>query len=106
MEGIENHRCNEDEREPLRVCKSLETSNFIGALLRWRQDQHPCCPSLTIGGIHDRRFQFCTLLTDLRQRVRLAAGNVRNCANHAAAMVMVLELEAILSPPVSAKAHT
>ena len=25
---------------------------------RWRLDQHPCCPSLTIGGIRDRRFQF------------------------------------------------
>ena len=32
--------------------------------------------------------------------MRLAAGNVRNGAMHAAAMVFVPELEAILSPPV------
>ena len=55
---------------------------------------------LTNGGVRDRRFQFCTLLTDQRPRVRLEAGNVRNCARHAAAMVIVPKLEAILSPPV------
>jgi len=32
--------------------------------------------------------------------VRLAAGNIRNCANHAAAMEYIPELEAKLSPPV------
>ena len=32
--------------------------------------------------------------------MRLAAGNFRNCANHAAAMEFVPELEAKLSPPV------
>jgi len=32
--------------------------------------------------------------------MRLAAGNVRNCATHAAAMEFVPELEAKLSPPV------
>ena len=57
-------------------------------------------PSLTIGGIRDRRFQFCTLLTDQRHGGGFAAGNFRNCAMHAAAMAMVPELEAILSPPV------
>jgi hypothetical protein len=31
--------------------------------------------------------------------MRLAAGNVRNCAMHAAAMEFVAELEAKLSPP-------
>jgi len=31
--------------------------------------------------------------------MRFAAGNVRNCANHAAAMGFVRELEANLSPP-------
>jgi len=31
--------------------------------------------------------------------MRLAAGNVRNCAKHAAAMELVPELEANLSPP-------
>ena len=67
---------------------------------RWRSGWHPCHPSLTNGGIHDRRFHFCTLLTDQRHGGSFAAGNVRNCANHAAAMVMVPELEAILSPPV------
>ena len=67
---------------------------------RWRSDWLPCHPSLTIGGIRDRRFQFCTLLTDQQPRWRLAAGNVRTCANHAAAMAMVPELDAILSPPV------
>jgi len=67
---------------------------------RWRPDWHPCHPSLTIGGIRDRRFQFCTLLTDQQPRMRLAAGNIRNCATHAAAMEFVLELEANLSPPV------
>ena len=60
-------------------------------------------PSLTIGGIRDRRFQFCTLLADQRPRMRLATGNIRNCAIHAAAMVMVPELEAILSPPFNAR---
>ena len=67
---------------------------------RGRPDWHPCHPSLTNGGIHDRRFQFCTLLADQRPGGRFAAGNFRNCANHAAAMVIVPELEAILSPPV------
>ena len=67
---------------------------------RGRPDQHPCCPSLTIGGIRDRRFQFCTLLTDQQPKMRLAAGNIRNCAMHAAAMDIVPELEATLSPPV------
>ena len=57
-------------------------------------------PSLTNGGIHDRRFQFCTLLTDQQPKMRLAAGNFRTCAIHAAAMVIVPELEALLSPPV------
>ena len=57
-------------------------------------------PSFTIGGIRDRRFQFCTLLTDQRHGGGFAADNVRTCANHAAAMAMVPELEAILSPPV------
>jgi len=66
---------------------------------RWRSDWHPCHPSRTIGGIHDRRFQFCTLLTDQRPKMRLAAGNIRNCAMHAAAMEFVFELEATLSPP-------
>ena len=66
---------------------------------RWRSDWHPCHPSLTIGGIRDRRFQFCTLLADQRHGGGFAAGNFRNCANHAAAMVIVPELEAILSPP-------
>jgi len=32
--------------------------------------------------------------------MRLAAGNIRNCAIHAAAMEFVPELEATLSPPV------
>jgi len=32
--------------------------------------------------------------------MRLAAGNVRNCATHAAAMEFFPELEAKLSPPV------
>jgi len=32
--------------------------------------------------------------------MRLAAGNIRNCATHAAAMAFVSELEANLSPPV------
>ena len=67
---------------------------------RWRSDWLPCHPSLTNGGIHDRRFQFCTLLADQRPRMRLAADNFRNCAIHAAAMAMLPELEAILSPPV------
>jgi len=31
--------------------------------------------------------------------MRLAAGNIRNCANHAAAMAFFLELDATLSPP-------
>jgi len=31
--------------------------------------------------------------------MRLAAGNIRNCAMHAAAMEFVPELEANLSPP-------
>ena len=64
---------------------------------------------MSIGGIRDRRFQFCTLLTDQRPRVRIAAGNFRTCAIHAAAMEFVPELEAILSPPVnarSARRHT
>jgi len=39
-------------------------------------------------------------LTDQQPGMRLAAGNVRNCATHAAAMVFALELEAKLSPPV------
>ena len=77
---------------------------------RWRSDWHPCHPSLTIGGIRDHRFQFCTLLADQRPRMRLATGNIRNCAIHAAAMVIVPKLEAILSPPVqcsfSAKARS
>ena len=67
---------------------------------RWRPDWHPCHPSLTIGGIHDRRLQFCTLLTDQQPKMRLAAGNIRNCATHAAAMAFVPELDAELSPPV------
>ena len=67
---------------------------------RWRSDQHPCCPSLTIGGIRDRRLHFCTLLTDQQPRMRLAAGNVRNRGRHAAAMAFVPELDAELSPPV------
>jgi len=32
--------------------------------------------------------------------MRLAAGNIRNCATHAAAMEFAPELEATLSPPV------
>jgi len=32
--------------------------------------------------------------------MRLAAGNIRNCATHATAMEFVPELEANLSPPV------
>jgi len=32
--------------------------------------------------------------------MRLAAGNIRNCATHAAAMEFAPELEAELSPPV------
>jgi len=32
--------------------------------------------------------------------MRLAAGNIRNCATHAAAMEFAPELEAKLSPPV------
>ena len=60
-------------------------------------------PSLTIGGIRDRRFHFCTLLTDQRPKMRLAAGNVCNCARHAAAMAMIPELDAILSPPFNAR---
>ena len=58
------------------------------------------CPGRLLGGIRDRRFQFCTLLADQRPRGGFAAGNFRTCANHAAAMVIVPELEAILSPPV------
>jgi len=50
--------------------------------------------------LHDRRFQFCALLTNQQPRMRLAAGNVRNCATHAAAMEIIHELEATLSPPV------
>ena len=100
MKGFENRRRNEVELEPLRACKSfkLRTSSptFVPMAIRL----HPCRLSLTIGGIHDRRFQFCTLLTDQQPRVRLAAGNVRNWATHAAAMAFVPELEATLSPPV------
>jgi len=59
-----------------------------------------CHPSLTIGGIHDRRLQFCTLLTDQQPKMRFAAGNIRNGAMHAAAMAFVPELDANLSPPV------
>ena len=59
---------------------SIQTSNFLPPLsCRWRPDQHPCCPSLTIGGIHDRRLQFCTLLTDQQPKMRLASGNLCNC---------------------------
>ena len=59
--------------------------------------------SLTNGGIHDRRFQFCTLLTDQRHGGGFAARNFRTCAKHAAAMAMVPDLEAILSPPFRAR---
>ncbi len=41
-----------------------------------------------------------TLLTDQQPKMRLASGNVRNCAKHAAAIVIIPELEAKLSPPV------
>jgi len=66
---------------------------------RWRSGWHPCHPSLTIGGIRDRRFQFCTLLTDQQPKMRFVSGNIRSCANHAAAMAFVPELEATLTPP-------
>jgi hypothetical protein len=87
------------------------STNWLGGCSRWKErllfplscrgrpDQHPCCPSLTIGGIRDRRFQFCTLLTDQQPRMRLATGNIRNCAMHAAAMEFPPRLEATLTPP-------
>ena len=89
----------------------IQTSNFLPrSRAAWQSDWLPCHPSLTNGGIRDRRFKFCTLLTDQRPSVRLAAGNVRTCAMHAAAMAMDPELEAIRSPPVqcsfSAKARS
>ena len=50
--------------------------------------------------VHASPFQLFALRTDQQPRIRLAAGNVRNGANHVAAMVVVPELEATLSPPV------
>ena len=57
------------DRPRLRYGDDLATELRLGGCLRWkerlscplscrwRSDQHPCCPSLTIGGIRDRRFQ-------------------------------------------------
>ena len=45
---------------------------------RWRSDWHPCHPSLTIGGIRDRRFPFFTARTDQRHEWRFATGNASN----------------------------
>jgi len=39
-------------------------------------------------------------VTGQQPKMRLAAGNVRNCANQTATMEFVPDLEAKLSPPV------
>jgi len=46
-----------------------------------------------------RRLCHSVLLTDQQPKMRLASGNIRNCATHAAAMEFIPELEAELSPP-------
>ena len=84
----------------------LRNSNFklpSPLSCRWRSDWLPCHPARTNGGIRDRRSHFRTFPTDQRHGVRLATGNVRTCAMHAAAMVLVPELEAIGSPPFNAR---
>ena len=67
---------------------------------RWRPDWHPCHPSLTIGGIHDRRFHFVLSGQTSGQECVLQRATSIQVRVVAAATVVTYSLEAYQSPPV------